>query len=93
MQLTTRTAKQAERVMDEILAATRLSVLTILTSKGGPSLESALDGAESNGEAAYRIWQMGGPPHFRLMDGARDMVLALTCLQVRIPAEPQEKTA
>jgi hypothetical protein len=82
--------KQQQQVVDQILAVTRETVLDILES--GANLEYALDSAQGNGEAAYRIWRAGYPAHWRLKDGCRDMVLALACLQLGIQTkyEPEK---
>jgi hypothetical protein len=79
-------SQQYQLVVDQILGNVRQTVLSILESGATDvDVEIAFEGAASNGEAACAIWRKGWPPHCRLIDGARDMVLALACLQLKIP--------
>jgi hypothetical protein len=77
-------SRQYQLVVDQILGNVRQTVLSILDS-GYTDVEWAFENAASNGESACAIWRAGGAPHWRLIDGARDMVLALACLQLKIP--------
>ena len=76
-------------VVKEILDSVRSQVLHILDHD--PDIDIAFEGCQSNGEAAARMYRTGGPSHFRLLDGARDMVLALACLQLGISSPAAEE--
>jgi hypothetical protein len=80
-----------EAVVDEILAVVREEVIQILAHD--PDIDLAFEGCLSNAKAAVRTYRERSIPHFRLRDGARDMILALACLQLNILSRmsPEER--
>jgi hypothetical protein len=88
-----KTYTEKNRVVNQILAGVRQQVLDILNRD--PNIDLAFEGCRSNGAAAVKIYRKSPSlSYFRLADGARDMVLALACLELRIPSRmtPEEQT-